>query len=262
MNIFVLDESPEKASAMLCDCHVRKMCIETAQILSAVMIRRGIPLMEGMPKPQNLCHPVIVAADGSEKTLNWVVLYNASLQGEYVARFEKRHAYYPFIYDYARIFGLSDKKSIETDCSHLAKCCGDMEGIEYFDVVTAYRKYYSEVKKKKLKEQNLWKFTWRKDWTEQCCGKCKHRYAYPTDLDRDGRCRLYPFRRVASDQASCKDFELIPKSTRGDLVRKGGDKALAEYAWSMCELLFPNQMQKLHKRTVVEMFENWCKEKA
>ena len=44
MNIFVLDPDPEKAASMLCDCHVRKMCLETAQILSACMVIRDIPL--------------------------------------------------------------------------------------------------------------------------------------------------------------------------------------------------------------------------
>jgi hypothetical protein len=28
MNIFVLDENPIKAAQMLCDCHLRKMCVE------------------------------------------------------------------------------------------------------------------------------------------------------------------------------------------------------------------------------------------
>lgn len=46
MNIFVLDKNPSMAAQMLCDCHVRKMCVETAQILSGVMLRRGLPLIE------------------------------------------------------------------------------------------------------------------------------------------------------------------------------------------------------------------------
>ena len=62
MNIFVLDEYPSVAAQMLCDCHLRKMCVETAQILSGVMLRRGMELLDGMPRPQNVKHPVIVAA--------------------------------------------------------------------------------------------------------------------------------------------------------------------------------------------------------
>jgi histidyl-tRNA synthetase len=34
MNIFVLDEDPAKAARMLCDAHVVKMIVESAQLLS------------------------------------------------------------------------------------------------------------------------------------------------------------------------------------------------------------------------------------
>ncbi|EAL58219.1 conserved hypothetical protein, partial [Wolbachia endosymbiont of Drosophila ananassae] len=36
MNIFVLDENPEIAAKMLCDKHIVKMLLETAQLLSNV----------------------------------------------------------------------------------------------------------------------------------------------------------------------------------------------------------------------------------
>ena len=34
------------------------------------------------------------------------------------------------------------------------------------DIVTAYRKYYTEVKKLQLQAKGLWKFSIREDWTE------------------------------------------------------------------------------------------------
>ena len=37
MNIFVLDRDPTKAAHMMCDKHVVKMIIESAQMLSAVL---------------------------------------------------------------------------------------------------------------------------------------------------------------------------------------------------------------------------------
>ena len=37
MNIFVLDRNPSKAAHMMCDKHVVKMIIESAQMLSAVL---------------------------------------------------------------------------------------------------------------------------------------------------------------------------------------------------------------------------------
>jgi hypothetical protein len=161
MNIFVLDKSPVKAAEKLCDCHLRKMCVETAQILSGVMLRRGLSLLDGMPKPQNINHPVIVAAE-EHNAANWVIGYFSALQLEYFLRFKKTHSYETLQEQY--LFCLS-KMAAGYDCAGLAKCCGDMD-VSGLDIVTAYRKYYTEVKKPQLQAKNLWKFTHRADWTE------------------------------------------------------------------------------------------------
>ena len=92
MQLFVLSKEPAIAPRYLADVHVRKMCLETAQILSTVMASKGIPLRAGMPKPYNKNHPVIKAIDTKEK-LNWVLLYNVHLQAEYIFRFGKSHKY-------------------------------------------------------------------------------------------------------------------------------------------------------------------------
>lgn len=163
MNIFVLDENPNTAAQMLCDCHVRKMCVETAQILSGVMLRRGMHLLPGMPKPQNINHPVIKAVETPGAT-NWVWLHLFFLCAEFRIRFGKRHKYCSngIIHDY---FQILITQGVDEDCSTLAKCCGDLD-VSAMDIVTAYRKYYTEVKKPHLAAKNLWKFTYRKDWTE------------------------------------------------------------------------------------------------
>jgi hypothetical protein len=161
MNIFVLDNDPAKAVAMLADCHVRKQCVETAQILSGVMLRRGMPLYDEMPKPQNVNHPVIVAAD-NDNAINWVLDYNVALLDEFQYRFAKKHAYrgvaMVYIIELMTLF-------FKTSCKDLAKCCGDMD-TEKLDIVTAYRRYYTEVKKPQLLEKNLWHFTKQEDWTK------------------------------------------------------------------------------------------------
>jgi hypothetical protein len=162
MNIFVLDENPRKAAEMLCDCHVRKMCVETAQILSGVMIRRKKKLLDGMPEPQNINHPVIVAASENEHyALDWVVNYNDYLHDEYRKRFGKYHAYAGLALEY--VIPLWDWT--DGECEYLCKCCGDLD-VADMDIVTAYRKYYTEVKKPTLTEKKMWKFTKREDWTE------------------------------------------------------------------------------------------------
>lgn len=160
MNIFVLDPSPADAPQMLCDCHLRKMCLETAQILSGVMLRRGMPLRDGMPKPQNINHPVIVAAEKIGGTL-WVIWYNLHLQIEYLNRFYTGHKYCDMAFEYISALG---KKEM-ANCTDLAKCCGTLD-VADLDIVTAYKKYYTEVKKPTLQSKGLWNFTNRKDWTE------------------------------------------------------------------------------------------------
>ena len=161
MNIFVLDESPKTSARMLCDCHLRKMCVETAQILSGVMLRRGMTLLNGMPKPQNINHPVIVSAD-NDTTINWVLSYNYGLHLEYISRFGNPHAFAGISAEYFSALWINCG---DFCCTNLAKCCGDLD-VADLDIVTAYRKYYTEVKKPQLAAKNLWKFTNREDWTE------------------------------------------------------------------------------------------------
>ena len=162
MNVFVIDKDPAVAAQMLCDCHVRKMCVETAQILSGVMLRRGMTLLDGMPKPQNVNHPVIVAAASSEEATNWTCFYFYSILREFHIRFKKPHKYFtisPLYLD--ALVGIDSSD----DHSNLAICCGDLD-VSGLDIVSAYRKYYLEVKKPQLSAKKMWKFTNRKDWTE------------------------------------------------------------------------------------------------
>jgi hypothetical protein len=162
MNIFVLDQNPKTAAQMLCDCHVRKMCVETAQILSGVMLRRNLPLLDGMPKPQNINHPVIVAAEESVLGTNWLLLYALNLDHEFYYRFGKLHKYSDIFDQYVRIL---EVPSIGHLPYNLAKCCGNLD-VSGLGIVSAYRKYYTEVKKPALQSKGLWNFTNRKDWTE------------------------------------------------------------------------------------------------
>ena len=61
------------------------------------------------------------------------------------------------------------------------------------------------------------------------CGECKYRYAYRDDEDCNGRCKLFPTYRIPSNKPSCSKFEPIPPPTNGDVIRQGGDKALAHF---------------------------------
>ena len=162
MNIFVLDETPKKAARMLCDCHLHKMCVETSQILSAVLVKHNTELLKKMPNYQKANHPVIVALYENDAALDWVLAYNHALHFEYYHRFRKAHAYSDLTMEYISLLW----SGTEGDCSGLKKCCGNLK-VRGMDIVSAYRKYYTEVKKPQLTAKNLWKFTNRKDWTNE-----------------------------------------------------------------------------------------------
>lgn len=152
MQIFIIDYSPERAAGMLCDLHLRKMCLETAQILSSVMFRQGKTLLPEMPRPYNLRHPVIMAVDTPLK-INWTVCHNSALHQEYFKRFGKHHAYFPLAAAYCNIlFTAGIKKRPE-----LLGFARAFKGIDIDepDIVNAYRIYY-RYKKSIIKN---WRYT-------------------------------------------------------------------------------------------------------
>ena len=62
MNIFYLDHSPEKAASMMCDKHVVKMIVETAQMLSTThRYMMGVPLNSTHPVSGRLYKKYIMA---------------------------------------------------------------------------------------------------------------------------------------------------------------------------------------------------------
>lgn len=154
MQLFILDKNPILAVRCLCDCHVRKMCLETAQILSSVMFNKGITVDEALPKPYNPKHPVIQAIQTPEQ-INWVLCYNFSLHHEFYMRFMKVHAYNTLKYKYAN--ALCDNKQYFS-CEGLARDFKDFY-TDKTDIVEAYRDYY-RYKKTIIKN---WTYTNRKE---------------------------------------------------------------------------------------------------
>ena len=159
MQLFILDHIPKNAASMLCDQHLRKMCLETAQILSSVMFLHGVTPVDGMPKPYNPHHPVIAALDNQHK-INWTVLYNEALQREFLFRFGKAHAYAGLTPEYRKALFRENLK-IRMEKLSFAR---DFKDIYIFepDIVKAYRIYY-KYKKSILKR---WSYTNTKepDW--------------------------------------------------------------------------------------------------
>lgn len=88
MNIFVLDHDPEIAATMMCDKHVVKMILETAQMMCTVVASYG----HNTPyRPTHAKHPCTVWAGQSRSNWNWLVDHGMALCDEYTRRYGKVH---------------------------------------------------------------------------------------------------------------------------------------------------------------------------
>ena len=84
MNIFYLDENPAKAAQAMCDKHVVKMVLETAQILCS--------LHDQSPyKRTHYNHPCCKWARESLANYSWLCDLGMALAREYTHRFSKTH---------------------------------------------------------------------------------------------------------------------------------------------------------------------------
>ena len=89
MNIFVVDTDPEKAARQLCDKHVVKMVLETAQMLCTVARQNGFdnaPYKKAHPK-----HPCTLWAGKSAANWTWLIDHGLAMCEEYTQRYGRTH---------------------------------------------------------------------------------------------------------------------------------------------------------------------------
>lgn len=86
----MVDSCPVKAAQALCDKHVVKMVLESAQVASTVLRERGntSPLLY---KPTHKNHPCTRAVAENKDYANWFMAHALSLAYEYTHRFGKVH---------------------------------------------------------------------------------------------------------------------------------------------------------------------------
>ena len=141
MNIFYLDRDPEIAAQMMCDKHVVKMILESAQMLStAHRVLDGDERADkaGMYKMTHKNHPSTIWARSSIENYVWLYEHMDALMGEYTYRYGKKHAterlhgplYRTPMHIHEMPMGFTDPP----------QCMPDYCKNE--DVVTAYHKYY------------------------------------------------------------------------------------------------------------------------
>ena len=95
MNIFYLDSNPREAAQMMCDKHVVKMILESAQMLSTahrVLDGNEIADSKGLYKMAHKNHPSTIWVRTNSSNYEWLWEHMDALMKEYTYRYGKHHA--------------------------------------------------------------------------------------------------------------------------------------------------------------------------
>lgn len=140
MNIFFLDKDHQKAAEYLCNRHVVKMTLETAQILSTVVNEKNLTFYP-VYKSTHKNHPCVKWANESYCNAMWLVNHGLSIADEYQNRYKKEHKSEEVI---TRCFqNLACTKKSDWHSIHMTNPPQCMpEKYQQKDTVQAYRDYY------------------------------------------------------------------------------------------------------------------------
>ena len=145
MNIFFLQKDPQWAANALCDKHVPKMLLESAQMLSTA-VQENIGKVEELYKPAYPNHPMTKWVGFTRNNFVWALENAVFINQEYTKRFKKIHKsskVINLIYD-KELTNCVLRQMHEDYITTPPQCMPD----EYKDkdYVTAYRKYYKGAK--------------------------------------------------------------------------------------------------------------------
>lgn len=139
MNIFALSKNPKKAATMMCDKHVVKMVLETAQILCSPFEKGSAPY-----KRSHYNHPSSIWARTSKENYKWLIIHGLALCKEYTYRYGRKHKSEDVIrWCQKNISALAFPKKGLTPFAQVMK-----EEYRSTNPVGAYRTYYLKEKKK------------------------------------------------------------------------------------------------------------------
>lgn len=153
MNIFVLDESPIISAQMMCDRHVSKMILETAQMLSSVADRYGHPTLY---RPTHRNHPCTLWAGESRENWEWLIKHGLALEEEKMFRTGKGHSSADVIFWYKKN-GYGPPEG-DAGLTPFALAMPDLYKVE--SSVESYRGYY-------LGEKQFFRDGKRPKWTKR-----------------------------------------------------------------------------------------------
>tara|TARA_R110001583_G_scaffold86000_1_gene225126 strand:+ start:997 stop:1464 length:468 start_codon:yes stop_codon:yes gene_type:complete len=134
MNIFVVDDDPKVSAQQLCDKHVVKMILESAQMLCSAYDNGTAPY-----KRAYYNHPCTIWARESQENYEWLLTHAYSMCQEYTRRYGKVHKS-------IRVIEWCGKNYIKLELPQkgLTKFAQAMpEQYKNKCTVTAYRSYYN-----------------------------------------------------------------------------------------------------------------------
>lgn len=142
MNIFYVDSDPKIAAQSLCDKHVVKMVLESAQLLCTTHHLIGTwELPEKFYKATHINHPCAIWVRQCSGHYAWLSLHASYLCKEYTYRYGKTHASYPIVdWCLSNFAATTFSYGIAPP-----QCMPDEYKME--DTVAAYRRYYNEYKR-------------------------------------------------------------------------------------------------------------------
>lgn len=159
MNIFLLSENycPIESATMQCDDHVRKMGIESCQLLATCFTKDRLAEKD-CPRTQtgksrghfNPNHPCGIWVRESTANVDWLVEHAMALFSQYTVRYKKRHFTETFL-DWI-IKNLDDAEVAEGDLTEFPiaigndKICRTRSDFESVDTYQKYRYFYLDDK--------------------------------------------------------------------------------------------------------------------
>ncbi len=151
MNIFVIDSSPSKAARQLCDQHINKMVLESAQMIANCF---SLEILEDAPKTKSgtarkhsyFNHPCSIWVRDSTANLRWLLNHAIAMERERIARGYKPHFSIEFIKWAKNNISLSNNPVARRTEFAIAisenMTCRQVPKFDQLDRVSQYRLYY------------------------------------------------------------------------------------------------------------------------
>jgi hypothetical protein len=148
MNLFVLDRMPRKAAEYNCDAHVRKIILESVEMLGYAFDKGHFKPWAWLHKSgRHLNHPMSLWVRDTKQNFDWTLQHAYALCEEFSYRFGKLHKCQGYLDWIASNLPLSNLRDYEQ--TDWPRCFGDYEEIvgETENAVYDYRRYYMLAKR-------------------------------------------------------------------------------------------------------------------